>query len=554
MKIKRTIQQNLIYKKNKIPKSKLQNQNINKYIANYKDFKTQNGGAAKAASTISQYESEKRMFSDVLAMPVVGTIQSVHALISKIFNGDNIKYFKLDGSMPDPFIKLADRDDFIPSFYLDWYMSKNPEFKTHAEMKLENTDFNTNIGLDGKGDSIYETTIAQICRDILIMIYTSKRNMNNNARNSKVLEKHLKERLNTRKGDVESLNPELQQNIDKIKEIQQNIANLEESKKVLSKPATNLSNNNKTKINSLKNLYELQTEKDLEIDDPKKQLLFELLHCCNNCIEIGYKYRDVFNIIYRYVFWLSYNRKIKNGVIDFNEASQYFIESEKLFFNSHYIIFPTYTQISYKYVLYLMCSPIINFRLINRARNIHHVAGPSIIDWYHDIAFHGNYTHQIRLLSQKYSTDKDIYLKWFSNMSSILSILYPYYNYTQLTINKKINSDKIYTYDELEDDKKKQIIAILLFIFFHEGIFENIFYHLYFQTVETVKYGRFSYLNLDIICKRIMVHDDWPKYIDVKSIINALNFIFNNNREEFNKQMRILGEILDLRLPQLQSQ
>jgi len=204
-----------------------------------------------------------------------------------------------------------------------------------------------------------------------------------------------------------------------------------------------------------------------------------------------------------------------------------------------------------------MCSPIINFRLINRARNIHGRAGPSIIEWYHDIWFHGNYTHQITLLSKKYSTDKDIYLKWFSNMSSILSMLYPYYNYTQLTINKKINSDKIYKYDELNDDKKKQIISILLFIFFHEEIFENIgniFYHLYFQTVETVKYNRFSYLNLDIICKRIMVHDDWPKYIDVKSIIEALNVIFDNNRTEFNKRMRILGEILDLQLPPLQSQ
>jgi Fe-S cluster biosynthesis and repair protein YggX len=547
-------------KKSKIPKHRI----LNKSQYKYKALKTQKGGAAAAAAAPKTLMSntlltgtkvsgntsaERIMMSRV--QPILDTYQSVKTLVEKIFAGNNIKYFKLDGSMPDPFIKLGDhpfiklgdRDGFTPSFYLDWYKSKNPHFKTHAELEADGIDFDTKLGLDG--DSIYETMMAQICRDLLIMIYTRKRNMNNNARDSKVLQKMYKKYLE----ELESLKQMFEYNADA--DIETEITELEDKILILETPESSLSNTHKTKLKSLKNNLELQTENDIVIDDSKKQHLYELLQQCDDCIRNGYKYSDVFNIIYEYIRWISYARKHKNGIISFETASAYFLKSKTLFFEFPYIIFPTYIQISYKYVLYLMCAPIINFRLINRARNIHGYAGAGIIDWYHDIGFHGNKTHQIDLLSQKYTTDKYIYTKWFENMSSVLSILYQYFNYNKLTIDKISNFDKTQIYNELNDDEKKQIIAILLFILFHEGIFEDIylFYHLYFNTdLTTLKLNRTS-MNLDIIYTTISRANDWPKNINVKSVIVALNAIFDTHKEKLDAPMKNLGDILGLQLP-----
>ena len=570
--IMRTARKNQSGKKSKIPKHRM----LNKSQYKYKALKTQKGGAAAAPTrntlltgtqlsgntllpgtqlsgntlltgtrVSGNTSAERRMMASI--QRILDAYPSVKTLVEKIFAGNNIKYFKLDGSMPDPFIKLADSEKFTPSFYLEWYKSKNPHFKTHADLEADGIDFNTNIefGVDGGGDSIYETAMAQICRDLLIMIYTRKRNMNNNVRDSKVLQKKYKKYLE----ELESLKQMLTYNADA--DIETEITELEDKILILKTPESSLSNTHKTKLKSLKNNLELQTENDIVIDDSKKQHLYELLQQCDDCIRNGYKYSDVFNIIYEYIRWISYARKHKNGVISFESASAYFLKSKTLFFEFPYIIFPTYIQISYKYVLYLMCAPIINFRLINRARNIHGYAGAGIIDWYHDIDFHGNKTHQIDLLSQKYTTDKYIYTKWFENMSSVLSILYQYFNYNQLTIDKISNFDKTQIYNELNDDEKKQIIAILLFILFHEGIFEDIylFYHLYFNTdLTTLRLKRTS-MNLDIIYTTISRANEWPKNIDAESVIVALNAIFDTHKEQLDAPMKNLGDILGLQLP-----
>ena len=109
-------------KKSKIPKHRM----LNKSQYKYKALKTQKGGAAAApihntlltgAKVSGNTSAERTMLESIQQRLVAYQSPSVKTLIEKIFAGDNIKYFKLDGSMPDPFIKLADRKG--PSFYLE---------------------------------------------------------------------------------------------------------------------------------------------------------------------------------------------------------------------------------------------------------------------------------------------------------------------------------------------------------------------------------------------------------------------------------------------------
>jgi hypothetical protein len=517
----KTTTRNRFGKKSKISKNINFNKSKYKSQNKHNSLKTQKGGSAEMLASVQ---------------PLLDEFPSLKILIGKIFSGDNIKYFKLDGSMPDPFIKLEDRNpNFTPSFYLEWYKSKNPEFTTHAKIAQ---NFNTNIefGIDGGGDSIYETVIAQICRDILIMLNTRKRNMNNNARNPLDF---FNKKLNTINNFIDKYNttPEIQVGILKklYDEYKINLPIVKNAIELLQKPKP--TEKNIVEINSAKKTLRLQTEKDLEINsseiNSRNSKLKNLLSNCENCIREGYKYRDVFELIMNYILWLG-TRPSPSISFDPEKLDEY----KTTLSESPFLIFPTYAQVSYNYVLSLMAAPIINFRLVNRKRKLHDSMGNSLKELEHDVMGHGDNTHRINLLKTKNN-----YEVWFANMSIIISTLYPYFNYKKLNI-EEITKLGPQTYDYLNDEQKKQIIAIILFIFLHENLDNDIIYYLYFYSYLSEKDPKTIEAS-----KSIKHADDWPKNIDTDSAILALKAIFDKHREQLNIPMKNLGDILDLQLP-----
>jgi hypothetical protein len=287
-------------RKSKIPKRRMLNVSRNR-----KALKTQKGGSVKTPALTKQETPEMRvehiareklekkerekdsniyMLEKIKTSQILTEYPAVLALIEKIFAGDNIEYFKLDGAVPDPFIKLADKDGFTPQFYLDWYKSKNPEFKTHKEMERVRIDFNTYItDFDGNTYSIYETAIAQICRDILIMLQTGKRNMNNNARKPLDFFKKKQTEITDFFERYNITFTQKMKNSPKFKEKHNkfitNLPIVKDTIELLEKlePTTE----NIATINLAKNTLELQKENDLKINSSALDL-GKLLDQCEN--------------------------------------------------------------------------------------------------------------------------------------------------------------------------------------------------------------------------------------------------------------------------------
>jgi len=85
------------------------------------------------------------------------------------------KFFNPYLTLPIPFItEVQDSIGFTTDFYYKWYMSKNPELKvliteTEVITKIDTTcTITTSVG--EKTFPIYETLLAQICRDICILL------------------------------------------------------------------------------------------------------------------------------------------------------------------------------------------------------------------------------------------------------------------------------------------------------------------------------------------------------------------------------------------------
>jgi hypothetical protein len=464
----------------------------------------------------------KDMFDNVIKMTnILENKKEVQKLIEKIFGGDKIKYFTLDGSIPDPFIKIADNADFNPLFYIEWYRSKNPEFKTHDTMETEGLNLNTNIGLDGTGDSIYETVIAQICRDILIMLYTGKRNKNNNARNYKktLLEKKTQSVTLLSKLNSNKFKDRRFQTQQTLKEIELGLNELEKDEKDRS-------------INLIAKTFKaanIQSESDLNILDEGRKELTELLSQCDTCIKEGYIYKNVFNLIINYAKLCS-NTKFKKLIEEY---------ATKLC-ATPYLLFPTYGQISFSYVLNLVAAPIINFRLVNRRRKIHGSIGNSFYEIQHDVFGHGRDTHKLDVLQDKY------YKEWFNNISIVISTLFPFYNYK---LQPYFRSQLKTQYVELDEEEKKYIMAILLFILIHENLFgKNILYTLFFK-FNDVNNNKGVKGNKYTIFEGIYNSDEWPKHLGldcVKEVITKLHDIFVNNYDILNTPMWVLFDFVQL--------
>ena len=121
--------------------------------------------------------------------------------------------------------------------------------------------------------------------------------------------------------------------------------------------------------------------------------------------------------------------------------------------NTPYILYPSFTQLSYDKVICIMQVPLINFRLINKREIIHDEYHPPSYEFSHDINFHGYLTHKFDS-KKKYINNNDLKLH-FEKITKVIEKLKPLILYS----NQKIT--KI-------DKNKRLVLAFMLFYIVHE--------------------------------------------------------------------------------------
>lgn len=357
----------------------------------------------------------------------------VSKLLVKIFD-NNKTMFGMKKSLQDPFLKVLKTDPSkTNTFYLDWYLKRNPNYELFSELP----DFDTFYD----GASIYETLLAQIARDCLIMLVTKKRPLDNEYEHEKYQTRNsLMKESNTLQSQL-TTGYIVRDNKDYIAKKKALINTL------LAKESESI---DKT---SISNIF----TKKLSNSDILIGQLNALLAEINECIKLGYKYKNIYEIIKKFMQYLSDNPDKK-----FTAKSM--IETPLL-------LFPTYSQIHFQDVIVLMSSPIINFRISNRRRQIHSYFANSITDFRHDVVGHGRTTHKI------YEEQEKMRL-WYTEMSKVISIFFKYfYNDTQPL--KFETEARTIIYDILDPKNKKLIICVVLFCLLHECVDNHYLFYIY---------------------------------------------------------------------------
>lgn len=399
----------------------------------YQTFKKklQKGGSGNNARS--------NLYTNAIDFLTTKELINAKGLIIEIFSGKQ-DMFDMDKSLTDPFLELQEHDRFKkgPEFFWEWYKSKNPEFKPTGELGL--------TGLTGMIE--YKTLLAQMIRDLCIMLMTRKYNLDNDISNinnlSSLYNKELKSKTNfieehegyktmlaTKDIDVSIQNA-------KIKQLTEEKTEIEKEKQKWT--GTNKNNENK-KLRRISRKALLSRN----IKDFTNEKLYALLNEINGLLAT-YNYEDIVKVILKFIAMLSHNIGLQ--VLE-EEISQYLSN----IMNSVCFIFPTYKQLQFHRVVILVGVPIINFRISNRKRKIHEDYESPIVELAHDLDFHGRVSHHYNTHIAKYNSKMK---KYFEEMHSFISALHDLY---YLNEGKK-NEDKLN-------------IAKLLFIILHEIYHSN---------------------------------------------------------------------------------
>ena len=149
--------------------------------------------------------------------------------------------------------------------------------------------------------------------------------------------------------------------------------------------------------------------------------------------------------------------------------------------NTPFIILPTSKQLNMKKILTLMSSPILNFRLSNRLKNIHGSYGNPITEIHHDIIFHSNKTHYIN----KYINKLNLKMNNKINNKELKNILtnYPEKDYEQEHYNvnteltevlfKDIYKNRFDTINKIKPLFNEPKYSCIFFNIFHEKGFQD---------------------------------------------------------------------------------
>ena len=121
---------------------------------------------------------------------------------------------------------------------------------------------------------------------------------------------------------------------------------------------------------------ELIDEKDTKYNKDNLLTYFKQIE---NILQNNYKYNDVINIIYSYLFY--FNPYSENIII--GDCSPI-----NLFKQSQYILFPTFKLIDFYKVNLLFTAPVINFYIKNNSHSVHSYIVDPCYEIYHDLFFH----------------------------------------------------------------------------------------------------------------------------------------------------------------------
>jgi len=401
----------------------------------------------------------------------------------------------------------------------------------------------------------FATLIAQIARDCLIMLSTSKRNLDNQYRlgNEKISD--IQKELIASKTAVES----------EISDKEKSILSMEASKSKLTLTADNnekaLYNNaiqranistqiSKNQLNKINNELSILTSYNASTKTNNKKMeiltkpidnirteIEQLLNEINKCIQNGFIYSHVLRIIIKFILLLSqqYNKQ---------EEEQLYNE----WINTPFIFFPSYMSINFQTVVALISAPIINFRISNRSRAVHGRHNTPMYDVNHDINAHATKTHKFNLFGVKIS-----FINYFTTMNELLKLLFPYYYCTNCTketdntIYAKQDLNTLLIYTDLTLENKKNIMSLVLFTILHEMIGSGNSFKKYIYNFDKSKNEKIVF-ELKREVSNNMFDRKYPfvKKLDWKSVVEAfVDVIADLNKDDYNYD-RLVNQLPDV--------
>ena len=439
----------------KTQNTKYNAKSIMKKLRQTKTIKHHKGGALSMPA--NKTNNKDNIFKRSITYLNENKLNNIRELLNKIFEKKQ-QNFNMNISLQDPFFNIPTLiDNFNPEYYLKWYIKRNPTYVDWS--KLGNID-TKDLKVDGfdttkleelyNGGSIYETVLAQICRDLLIMLLDEKHNLDNNVRELLTINK-VKEKINKLTDKSSSLEP--------LKQFSQFSFALQQTKDILNKTSTyhdyltslsstNNKNNNNTKI---KKLQKQKTNLTYNTSELEKTKIIELLSKLNECIP-KYDYKDIIIIVIEFIGFMS-----NDEMLDY----------DKRLLNTPYLLFPTYTPMTFQNALLISGTPIINFRLTNRIRQIHHTFDSPKADFRHDVEGHASLTHDFH--NPIINTTKII------SINTIITVLYPYFknNYSKTKREHTNNPEEL----------QKIIMSMILFAIFHPTMASAEFYYNFFSNI-----------------------------------------------------------------------
>jgi len=400
-----------------------------------KKTKKQKGGAtnvanvSKLSNAASQKNTNKSLtpaeidYKEAITYLIENELNHVKDLFEEITIFGKNKKISFNSYIKDTFLQ----GNHDANFYHEWYKGINPEFKIIPELKsIDKNGNETEFRLPE-----FKIFVANLAKDILMMILKNKFNDSNETNNNKT--KYLKF--------------------------------MEEHYKY------NISN------------YEKQVRVTILDEDTKSELL-EILQLINKIIASDYIYIDIQNLYLRFILLVSIHK---------SECSTFIPEIIKIYEKTPYIVYPSYWTLDFKEIVNLCSTPIINFKYMNRRRKLHNEFSDPCTQIDHDITFHGgithsysyyfhisNYSHYSHKKTQNIKIGEMIdefkkkFKEYFNTMNDILIILKEYYDYDEKffknrngneTKNTK-NTKK--TYESLDNKLKKLCFGIVLFYVLHE--------------------------------------------------------------------------------------
>lgn len=496
-------------------------------------------GGANAPSTVTPYKftpppvDTKALFNNAITY-CSESYKGIEGLLIAIYSADPAdpadtkhKNFKLDASLTDPFLQKTNIDS---NYYNRWYREKLaiPD-DSQEEFKLMNDP----TLLDTLSIPEFKTLIAQIARDCLIMLSTSKRNLDNQYRlgNNKIRNEQneliasqtkLKREISdaekfilyteTKKSTALNSNKALYdtaiQKTKKTKQIKEKLVNniTIELSRLTDYNASTKTNKNKIEIFSK------------PIDNIRAEIE-TLLNEINTCIQKDFIYSQILRIIIKFILLLSqqYNKDKED-------------ELYNKWIDTPFIFFPSYMPINFQTVVALISAPIINFRISNRARAVHGIYSTPLHDVSHDVNIHAVKTHKFN----SFGVDGKIsFINYFTIMNQLLSLLFPYYyctdctketdkNQYQKTESNKTESNTLLTYSDLSEQNRKNVMSLLLFTILHEMLVSGNSFKKYIYNFDESKTERIVFeLQREVSNNMFDIKYPFVNNLDWNSVVDA---------------------------------